>query len=48
MQIDKNSVVAFHYELRDSSGDVLESNFDETATLYLHGANNILPGLEKA
>lgn len=48
MQIDKNSVVAFHYELRDSSGDILESNFDETATLYLHGANNILPGLEKA
>lgn len=48
MEIDTNCVVAFHYELRDSSGSVLESNFGETPTLYLHGANNIIPGLEKA
>ncbi|WP_372861764.1 peptidylprolyl isomerase [Spongiibacter sp.] len=48
MEIDNNSVVAFHYELRDSAGNTLESNFGETATLYLHGANNIIPGLEKA
>ncbi len=47
MEIDNNSVVAFHYELRDSSGAILESNFGETASLYLHGANNIIPGLEK-
>ncbi|MDX1506456.1 MAG: peptidylprolyl isomerase [Spongiibacter sp.] len=48
MEIEKNSVVSFYYELRDSAGALLESNFGEDCTLFLHGANNILPGLEKA
>ncbi|MBD2858053.1 peptidylprolyl isomerase [Spongiibacter sp. KMU-158] len=48
MEIAKNSVTSFFYSLQDEHGTELESNFGETATLYLHGANNIIPGLEKA
>ncbi len=47
MEISKNSVVSFFYELRNEHGELLESNFEETPSLYLHGANNIIPGLEK-
>lgn len=48
MQISKNSVVSFHYSLKNAQGDELENNQAEDPTLYLHGANNIIPGLEKA
>ena len=48
MQIGKNSVVTFHYTLRDDAGNSLESSRDSDPTLYLHGANNMLPALEEA
>ncbi len=48
MQIAKNSVVSFHYTLSDVDGTVIESSSGGDASLYLHGANNILPALEKA
>lgn len=48
MQIGKNSVVTFHYTLRDAAGAVLESSADGEPTVYLHGANNMLPALEAA
>jgi FKBP-type peptidyl-prolyl cis-trans isomerase SlyD len=48
MQIGKNSVVTFHYTLRDDAGVQLESSRDGDPTLYLHGANNMLPALEEA
>ena len=48
MNIANNTVVAFFYELRDGGGQLLEGNIGETPTLYLHGANNIIPGLEEA
>lgn len=48
MQIGKNSVVTFHYTLRDETGAQLESSRDSEPTLYLHGANNMLPALEEA
>lgn len=48
MELQKNRVASFFYELRNEQGELLESNFGETPTLYLHGAGNIIPGLEKA
>ena len=49
MNIQDNKVVSFHYVLTGENGDVLDSSRDRGhPMLYLHGANNIIPGLEKA
>lgn len=47
MNIDRNTVVTFHYTLRNTAGDELETSRGGDPTAYLHGAGNILPGLEK-
>ncbi|TDR56225.1 FKBP-type peptidyl prolyl cis-trans isomerase /apo-metallochaperone SlyD [Halomonas ventosae] len=47
MQIAQNSVVAFHYTLTNDSGEVLDSSEGREPLTYLHGAGNIIPGLEK-
>jgi len=48
MQIAANTVVGFFYDLYDAtSNELLESNKDEQAIAYLHGAGNILPKLEE-
>ena len=44
--IGDKSVVTIHYTLTDDSGDVLDSSKDGDPLVYLHGANNIIPGLE--
>ena len=48
MQISKNTVVSFHYVLNDKAGEQLESSRDGEPTSYLHGAGNIIRGLEAA
>lgn len=49
MKIAKNSVVQFHYRLRDESDNrELENSHDGEPVLYLHGASNIIRGLEEA
>lgn len=48
MQIGPETVVTFHYTLRDESGNELETSRGGQPPVYLHGANNIIPGLEKA
>lgn len=48
MSISSNSVVGFHYTLKDADGSVLESSYDSDPTLYLHGHQNLLPALEEA
>lgn len=48
MEIKRNSVVSFHYQLHDSNGGLLEDSHDGEPSLFLHGAGNIIPGLEKA
>lgn len=48
MNISKHSVASFHYTLRDSEGAELETSRDDEPTAYLHGASNIIPGLEAA
>ena len=47
MQIAQNSVVAFHYTLTNDTGEVLDSSEGRQPLTYLHGAGNIIPGLEK-
>lgn len=48
MDIQRHTVVSFHYTLRDESGDELETSRGGDPSVYLHGANNILAGLERA
>jgi FKBP-type peptidyl-prolyl cis-trans isomerase SlyD len=45
--IGDNSVVSFHYTLRDDTGTFNESSAAGSPVVYLHGAGNIVPGLEK-
>jgi FKBP-type peptidyl-prolyl cis-trans isomerase SlyD len=41
-------VVSIHYTLRDDDGDVVDSSSGGEPLEYLHGAGNIVPGLEAA
>jgi FKBP-type peptidyl-prolyl cis-trans isomerase SlyD len=45
--IEKNQKVSISYTLRDSEGQVIESAPLSRPLAYLHGYNNIVPGLEK-
>ena len=42
-----NTVVTMHYTLKDSDGEVLDSSEGEEPLTYLHGAGNVVPGLER-
>lgn len=48
MQVAKDKVVTIDYTLTDSEGTLLDSSEGREPLAYLHGANNIIPGLEKA
>ena len=48
MSIKNNSAVSFHYTLTDDSGQQLDSSDGRQPLSYLHGAGNIIPGLENA
>ncbi len=48
MQISKDKIVAIDYTLKDDSGKVIDSSKDREALVYLHGFDNIIPGLETA
>jgi FKBP-type peptidyl-prolyl cis-trans isomerase SlyD len=49
MNIDNKKVVSFHYTLKNDQGEEIESSRErENPMVYLHGAGNIIPGLEKA
>jgi FKBP-type peptidyl-prolyl cis-trans isomerase SlyD len=45
--VTADRVVAINYELRDDAGEELDSSEGEPLA-YLHGHNNIIPGLEQA
>lgn len=47
MIVDKDSVVSFHYTLKESGGAELETNMDGLPMAYLHGHRNVLPALEE-
>ncbi len=48
MQIAKHAVVSMHYTLKNDQGQVMDSSADREPLTYMHGANNIIPGLEAA
>lgn len=49
MVVADKKVVSFHYTLTDEGGQQLESTRErEQPMAYLHGARNIIPGLERA
>jgi FKBP-type peptidyl-prolyl cis-trans isomerase SlyD len=47
MQITKNKVAAIHYTLKDNKGTVLDSSDGRDPLLYLHGAGNLIAGMEE-
>ncbi|MFO0633742.1 MAG: peptidylprolyl isomerase [Nannocystaceae bacterium] len=46
MIVTANKVVTIHYTLRNDAGEVLDSSDGGDPLVYLHGAGNIVPGLE--
>ena len=48
LAIADGKVVLFHYTLRNDAGEVLDSSVGDEPMAYLHGAQNIVPGLERA
>jgi FKBP-type peptidyl-prolyl cis-trans isomerase SlyD len=48
MNIAANCVAYIHYTLTDPQGAVIDSSAGGEPLAYLHGAGNIIPGLEKA
>lgn len=47
MQIENNKVATLHYTLKDNDGNILDQS-EDGSFVYLHGAMNIIPGLENA
>ncbi len=48
MIAEKDKVVSFHYTLKNAAGEQMETSREKEPMSYLHGANNIIAGLEKA
>ncbi len=48
MQAANQTVVSIDYTLTDDEGDVLDASEPGSPLVYLHGADNIIPGLEEA
>ncbi len=48
MIIQNDKVVTMHYHLTNADGEVLDSSRESEPLTYLHGAGNIVPGLERA
>lgn len=48
MEIAERRVAAFHYTLTNDAGEVIDKSPADAPLAYLHGAGNIVPGLEKA
>jgi FKBP-type peptidyl-prolyl cis-trans isomerase SlyD len=47
MQISKNKVAAIHYTLRNNEGEVIDSSEGRDPLYYLHGAGNLISGMEE-
>lgn len=48
MNIADKCVVSIHYTLTNDANEILDSSEGRDPLLYLHGAQNIIPGLENA
>ena len=47
MQLTKDKVAVINFTLKNKGGEIIDQSNDGTFT-YLHGAKNIIPGLENA
>jgi FKBP-type peptidyl-prolyl cis-trans isomerase SlyD len=47
LMIGKNAVVAINYTLTDDQGEVMDTSEGRGPLMYLHGAGNLIAGLEK-
>lgn len=45
--IGDKQIVSMHYTLTNDEGEILDSSDGQSPLSYLHGASNIIPGLEK-
>jgi FKBP-type peptidyl-prolyl cis-trans isomerase SlyD len=48
LMIGDNMVASIHYTLTDNAGEILDSSEGSDPLSYLHGAGNLIPGLEQA
>lgn len=48
MKNTENPVVSIHYTLTNKAGEKIDSSIGAEPLSYLHGAGNIIPGLESA
>ncbi len=48
MQISQHTVASIDYKLTDGDGQVLDTSEGREPLTYLHGAGNLIPGLESA
>jgi FKBP-type peptidyl-prolyl cis-trans isomerase SlyD len=46
--VSDGTVVFFRYTLRNDAGEIMDEAPADDPMLYLHGADNIVPGLERA
>lgn len=46
MKIESNKVISIDYTLKDDDGNVIDTSTGAEPLVYLHGASNIIPGLE--
>ena len=44
--IADGKIVTFHYTLKNDAGEIIDSSSGHEPLAYLHGAGNIVPGLE--
>ncbi|MCX6919864.1 MAG: peptidylprolyl isomerase [Verrucomicrobia bacterium] len=47
MRVAKETVVGIEYTLKDDQGNIIDASGDRGPMEYLHGAQNIIPGLEQ-
>ena len=48
MEITDRCVATIHYTLTDDAGTIIDRSSPDAPLSYLHGAGNIVPGLEQA
>lgn len=48
MKVAENTVVVIDYTLKDNDGEMIDSSEGAGPLAFLHGAGNIIPGLEEA
>ena len=48
MKVGSHTVVSFHYRLADTQGNTVETSHGGDPVAALHGAGNVIPGVEAA